>query len=333
MQRITVFFASVQNTAARPRSSPSRCWPRAARAAAGVARPGARRHRRVHRPPRPVEDVAERHRPRARRGPEHRVPQGRLGRQRRPAGDGPRGPPAARAHARGDRRHRGTAGDHRVPRRVHRDHAGATRWSARSCATSRLGRPPRHPAARGLARPGRPSRRARCCSWRWRRATSAGRTRSPSAHWIARIALSCLLAPPPGDLLAALDALLLPVLDPALSPPQPKEHHRARHRDPRRHRSSTAPAPRRSPATSASATAASSPSARSTRPRREEIDADGALVTPGLPRPAHPLRRPGHLGRRASSRRPPTASPPSCSATAASASRPCARPTTRSSST
>ena len=32
---------------------------------------------------------------------------------------------------------------------------------------------------------------------------------------------------------------------------------------------------------------------------REEIDADGALVTPGLPRPAHPLRRPGHVGRRA----------------------------------
>jgi AcrR family transcriptional regulator len=34
------------------------------------------------------------------------------------------------------------------------------------------------------------------------------------AHWIARISLVCLLAPPPGDLLAALDALLLPMIDP-----------------------------------------------------------------------------------------------------------------------
>lgn len=34
------------------------------------------------------------------------------------------------------------------------------------------------------------------------------------AHWIARIGMSCLLAPPPGDLQAALDALLLPVLAP-----------------------------------------------------------------------------------------------------------------------
>jgi hypothetical protein len=39
--------------------------------------------------------------------------------------------------------------------------------------------------------------------------------------------------PPPGDLLVALDALLLPVLDPVLTPPPParpnqsKEHHRA----------------------------------------------------------------------------------------------------------
>ena len=57
-------------------------------------------------------------------------------------------------------------------------------------------------------------------------------------------------------------------------------------------------------------TAASSPSATVDGPRREEIDADGALVTPGLPRPPHPLRRPGHVGRRASSRRPPTASRP-----------------------
>lgn len=35
------------------------------------------------------------------------------------------------------------------------------------------------------------------------------------AHWIARIGMVCLVAPPPGDLLEALDALLLPALDPA----------------------------------------------------------------------------------------------------------------------
>ena len=34
------------------------------------------------------------------------------------------------------------------------------------------------------------------------------------AHWIARIAMICLFAPPPGDLQDALDALLLPMLDP-----------------------------------------------------------------------------------------------------------------------
>lgn len=32
------------------------------------------------------------------------------------------------------------------------------------------------------------------------------------AHWTNRIALACLLAPPPGDLLEALDALLIPML-------------------------------------------------------------------------------------------------------------------------
>jgi AcrR family transcriptional regulator len=41
------------------------------------------------------------------------------------------------------------------------------------------------------------------------------------AHWIARIGMVCLVAPPPGDLLEALDALLLPVLDPALVPAPP----------------------------------------------------------------------------------------------------------------
>jgi AcrR family transcriptional regulator len=34
------------------------------------------------------------------------------------------------------------------------------------------------------------------------------------AHWIARLGTISLLAPPPGDLLEALDALLLPVLQP-----------------------------------------------------------------------------------------------------------------------
>lgn len=38
------------------------------------------------------------------------------------------------------------------------------------------------------------------------------------AHWIARIGMACLIAPPPGDLRAALDDLLLPMLDPALDP-------------------------------------------------------------------------------------------------------------------
>ncbi|HKY13629.1 MAG TPA: TetR/AcrR family transcriptional regulator [Microthrixaceae bacterium] len=63
------------------------------------------------------------------------------------------------------------------------------------------------------------------------RAMAAGyvRDQDPLAlgHWIARITFACLLAPPPGDLLAALDAFLLPVLDPAFTPTEPKEHHRA----------------------------------------------------------------------------------------------------------
>ena len=72
------------------------------------------------------------------------------------------------------------------------------------------------------------------------RAMEAGfvREQDPLAlgHWIARITFTCLLAPPPGDLLDALDALLLPVLAPAPAPPRStrskpsnrtKEHHRA----------------------------------------------------------------------------------------------------------
>ena len=75
---------------------------------------------------------------------------------------------------------------------------------------------------------------------RLRRAMKAGyvRRQDPLAlgHWIARITFTCLLAPPPGDLLAALDAFLLPVLGPTVdaptSPgprprPKKKEHHRA----------------------------------------------------------------------------------------------------------
>jgi hypothetical protein len=38
------------------------------------------------------------------------------------------------------------------------------------------------------------------------------------AHWLLRIALAALVAPPPGDLQADLDDLLLPTLTP--SPPQ-----------------------------------------------------------------------------------------------------------------
>jgi AcrR family transcriptional regulator len=61
---------------------------------------------------------------------------------------------------------------------------------------------------------------------RLERAMAAGyvRRQDPLAlgHWIARITFTCLLAPPPGDLLEALDAILLPVLDPAVPQPQPK---------------------------------------------------------------------------------------------------------------
>ena len=39
------------------------------------------------------------------------------------------------------------------------------------------------------------------------------------AHWIVRIAGICLVAPPPGDLREALDALLLPMLSPAAKKP------------------------------------------------------------------------------------------------------------------
>jgi AcrR family transcriptional regulator len=39
------------------------------------------------------------------------------------------------------------------------------------------------------------------------------------AHWIMRIGMVCLMAPPPGDLLQALDELLLPALDPTPAAP------------------------------------------------------------------------------------------------------------------
>jgi AcrR family transcriptional regulator len=35
------------------------------------------------------------------------------------------------------------------------------------------------------------------------------------AHWLARISIICLFSPPSGDLVSALDALLLPALEPA----------------------------------------------------------------------------------------------------------------------
>jgi AcrR family transcriptional regulator len=38
------------------------------------------------------------------------------------------------------------------------------------------------------------------------------------AHWLLRIALAVLVAPPPGDLQSALDVLLLPLLAPAATP-------------------------------------------------------------------------------------------------------------------
>jgi hypothetical protein len=38
------------------------------------------------------------------------------------------------------------------------------------------------------------------------------------AHWMLRIALAALVAPPPGDLQSALDELLLPVLAPTSAP-------------------------------------------------------------------------------------------------------------------
>ena len=40
------------------------------------------------------------------------------------------------------------------------------------------------------------------------------------AHWIVRISTICLLSPPPGDLRAALDALLLPMLTPTTAAPR-----------------------------------------------------------------------------------------------------------------
>ena len=43
------------------------------------------------------------------------------------------------------------------------------------------------------------------------------------AHWIGRIGTVSIVAPPPGDLLEALDALLLPMLDPGPRPAGPKK--------------------------------------------------------------------------------------------------------------
>jgi hypothetical protein len=37
---------------------------------------------------------------------------------------------------------------------------------------------------------------------------------SALAHWVVRIGMVAVITPPPGDLRAALDALLLPALEP-----------------------------------------------------------------------------------------------------------------------
>ncbi len=51
------------------------------------------------------------------------------------------------------------------------------------------------------------------------------------AHWLLRIALAALVAPPPGDLQASLDELLLPVLSPASTiPPLPSTRTSAKKR-------------------------------------------------------------------------------------------------------
>src|SRR3546814_9323723 len=87
LQRTVVFFAFVRDNPdnARRSARPPAAHRAPAAATFAVARPAARRGRRVHLPPRALEDVAERHRPGDGRGAEHREPQGGLGRQRRAA--------------------------------------------------------------------------------------------------------------------------------------------------------------------------------------------------------------------------------------------------------
>jgi AcrR family transcriptional regulator len=51
------------------------------------------------------------------------------------------------------------------------------------------------------------------------------------ANWIVRISTICLLSPPPGDLLEALDALLLPLLTPVPDAPSPTTRRRRTPRD------------------------------------------------------------------------------------------------------
>ena len=103
------------------------------------------------------------------------------------------------------------------------------------------------------------------------------------AHWIARITFTCLLAPPPGDLLAALDALPAAGARPGARRP------------PRNRRSTTVLDTVIRGGTIVDGTGAApftgDVAIRDGRivavgtvdgPRREEIDADGALVTPGF---------------------------------------------------
>jgi hypothetical protein len=48
------------------------------------------------------------------------------------------------------------------------------------------------------------------------------------AHWLARISVICLFAPPPGDLVSALDALLLPALEPEAARATPRNRRTTR---------------------------------------------------------------------------------------------------------
>ncbi len=157
-------------------------------------------------------------------------------------------------------------------------------------ARRRLGRPARHPpsSTTSLTRQAAVERAA-ARRWRWTRARPpAGPARARAldrAHHVR----SCLFAPPPGDLSrrstpsCSRSSYPRPERDDRTPPPyNPKEHHRVdvvirggHHR--RRHRRRRVHRRRRHPTATAS-----SRSARSTGRGSREIDADGAIVTPGF---------------------------------------------------